>query len=214
MNPPDMPVTEKPLLPPASDRRTEVKRIVREALLLATAGAALAFAANALSPRGLTLTRNYFPGATNGVVAAPALSLITGIKQKGLQWLDGQQTLRLFNDPRLQQQLIVFIDARNQEQYREGHIPGAYVFDPYYPEKYIATVLPVCQVAEQIVVYCNGGDCEDSQFAAIVLRDAGIPNQRLLVYVGGLAGWATNGLPVETGERNSGNIRKHTPARS
>jgi len=196
--------------PSASGRRTELKGILREAIVVAAAGATLAFVVNAISPRGLTLTRNYFPGATNGIVSAPVLSPITGIKQKGLKWLDGQQTLRLFDDPRYLQHLIVFIDARDGDQYQKGHIPGAYEFDPYYPEQYLATVLPVCQAAEDIVVYCDGGDCEDSQFAAVTLRDAGIPNQKLSVFVGGMAAWTTNGWPVEIGGRNSRNVRKAT----
>jgi len=43
--------------------------VLQEGALVAVIGAALAFAANALSPRGLLLTKNYFPGTT---VALPA----------------------------------------------------------------------------------------------------------------------------------------------
>jgi len=68
-------------------------------------------------------------------------------------------------------------------------------------------VLPVCQAAEQIVVYCNGGDCDDSESAAILLRDVGIANRKLFIYTGGIPEWTTNGLPVEIGGRNSGNLR-------
>jgi rhodanese-related sulfurtransferase len=188
---------------PGTNRSLEFRRILLEALLVAAAGAILAFVANALSPRGLILTRNYFPGATNGVVAAPALSVIAGIKEKGLRWMDAAAARRLFEDPRVQQQLVVFIDARASAPYREGHIPGAYEFDPYYPEPSLPGVLAACLSAERIVVYCNGGECEDSQFAAITLRDAGIPNQKLAVFVGGISAWTTNGWPLETGERNS-----------
>ncbi|HWH72296.1 MAG TPA: rhodanese-like domain-containing protein, partial [Candidatus Sulfotelmatobacter sp.] len=59
-----------------------------------------------------------------------------------------------------------------------------------------------------IVVYCNGGNCEDSELAATMLRDAGIPKDKLLVYGGGMTEWTTNGLPVELGQRKSGNLRK------
>ena len=68
--------------------------------------------------------------------------------------------------------------------------------------------MPVCRKAEQIVVYCNGGDCDDSETAALLLRDMGIPNQKLFVYGGGIAEWKANGLPVETGARNSGILLK------
>ena len=78
----------------------------------------------------------------------------------------------------------MFIDARDEAHYREGHIPGAYEFDPYYPEKYFPTALPPCQAAEQIVVYCHGGDCDDSESAALTLRDVGIAMNKLLFTAG------------------------------
>ena len=126
------------------------------------------------------------------------------MKAKGLQLMDGSQALQSFHDPRVQQDKIVFVDARDEAHYQKGHIPGAYEFDPYHPENYFATVLPVCLQAEQVVVYCNGGDCDDSESAALLLRDAGIANQKLFVYGGGFAEWVANNLPVETGARNSG----------
>ena len=129
------------------------------------------------------------------------------MKEKGLQLIDRPQARQLFQDPRFQQNIVVFIDAREREHYQQGHIPGAYEFDPYRSGKYFDEVLPVCQKAEQIVVYCNGGDCDDSETAALLLRDMGISNQKLFVYAGGITEWTTNGLPVETGARNSGNLR-------
>ena len=101
----------------------------------------------------------------------------------------------------------MFIDARNDEHYQEGHIPGAYQFDHYRAAQYFATVLPVCQAADQVVVYCTGGHCEDSEFAALFLRDAGIPAAKLLVYGGGITEWTANGLPIEVGARKSGQLR-------
>ena len=85
--------------------------------------------------------------------------------------------------------------------------PRRLEFDPYYPEKYFPTALSPCQAAEQIVVYCNGGDCDDSESAAITLRDVGIAVNKLFVYGGGIPDWVTNGMPVESGGRNSGKLR-------
>jgi rhodanese-related sulfurtransferase len=130
------------------------------------------------------------------------------MKEKGLQLLDAHQTAQLFQDPRRQRDGVVFIDARDEEHYRQGHIPGAYEFDPYHPDKYFEPVLPVCQKAEQVVVYCLGGDCDDSESAAILLRDVGIPNEKLFVFGGGFGEWTAKRLPVETGSRNSGTVRQ------
>jgi rhodanese-related sulfurtransferase len=187
-----------------------------EALFVAVTGVAFAFTANQISPRGLALTRNYFPAknnhtttaATNTTPAAlsPAQLLAAQMKTNGLQLVDGGQATNLFRDARFKQNIIVFIDARDESHYQEGHIPGAYEFDPYHPDKYFAAVLPICQAAEQIVVYCDGGDCDDSQTAAILLRDIGIANQKLFVYGGGITEWTNNSLSVELGARNSGNL--------
>jgi rhodanese-related sulfurtransferase len=209
-------------------RESPVTRVVFEGLVVGIAGLLVALAANALSPRGLVLTRNYFPetavvrdlvtgaaparGTSNP--AADAASAQSPAAQRlvanGLQPINGDTAARLANDPRCQQQLIVFIDARDEEHFLAGHVPGAFEFDRYHPEKYLMDVLSVCQTAEQIVVYCNGGDCEDSQYAAITLRDAGVANQKLMVYLGGIKEWEARGLPVEIGQRQSGKLRGAT----
>ena len=107
--------------------------------------------------------------------------------------------------------LFVFIDARDDRHYEEGHVPGAYQFDRYYPEKHLPAVLPACLTAMKVVVYCTGGSCEDSEFAALALKEAGVPQDRLLVYAGGMTEWGANGWPVEAGERQSGNLQTRKP---
>lgn len=202
-------------------RLSKSGRILAEALLVAAVGAVFAFAANRISPRGLALTRDYFPTGvahqvrpaadlapqppgTNSAPPTPADYLAAQMKEKGLQLIAGPRVVQLFQDPGRQQDAIVFIDARKEEEYQKGHIPGAYEFDPYHPEDYLAAVLPVGQNAGQIVVYCSGGDCDDSETAALLLRDVGIANQKLFVYGGGFTEWTNNRLPVETGARNRG----------
>jgi rhodanese-related sulfurtransferase len=206
----------------------ELKRVLLEALVVAAIGLAVALLANMISPRGLSLTRNYFPssGTTHGKIDGGANSNVNAVvpatngagqvargivaarlKEKGLQPIDGREATQLFRDPQYELESIVFIDARDDRHYAEGHIPGAYQFDRYYPEKHLPAVLPVCLNATKIVVYCTGGDCEDSEFAALTLKDAGASLERIVVYAGGMTEWAANGLPVEIGERKSGIMR-------
>jgi len=210
----------------------ELKRVLLEALIVAVIGLAFSLLANLASPRGLSITRNYFPGSKtahgeihgsgNSTVNPAASStygadpsageiVATHLKEKGLQPVDGREVWQLFQDPQYQMELIVFIDARDDRHYSEGHIPGAYQFDRYYPEKHLRTALPACLNAKQIVVYCTGGNCEDSEFAALTLKEAGVPQERLSVYVGGITEWAANGWPVEVGERKSGKMRGAKP---
>jgi len=200
--------------------------------MVAAAGVAFAFLANQLSPRGLNPAINYRPGDSKAVSVPPpavvssrvssganvpasppppAALLAERLEKNGLHLLQRAEVEKLFHDPRLQQSLILFIDARDEDLYQAGHIPGAFEFYPYYPGKYLADVLTPCQIAEQIIVYCAGGDCEDSESAALFLRDAGVPAGKLFVYGGGVTEWEAAGLPLESGPRNSGKLRNPGP---
>ena len=202
--------------------RPSTAAILLEAVLVIAVGAGLAFAVNQLSPRGLKLGRDYFPTAASAPripdkIAPPADTQPASTKEnsaaaeidqriegKGLQPIDRAQTERLFHDPRYQQGLIMFVDARDEDHYAEGHIPGAYPLDYYHPEKDLAADLAPCKNAERVVVYCTGGECEDAENTALLLRDAGVSNQNLFVYGGGFDDWSASHLPLEQGTRNSG----------
>jgi rhodanese-related sulfurtransferase len=203
--------------------KPEIKTIVVEAAIVIMVGMGVGLAANEISPRGLALSRNYFPAGTNQVVSAPirapaasspaaanqtseADELSERLREKGLQEVKQAQAKILFHDSRKQDGRVIFVDARDEDHYEDGHIPGAYDLDPYHPEKQLGVVLPLCQTAEKIIVYCTGGDCEDADTTAILLRDGGVSNQKLFVYGGGFTEWSDARLPVEMGVRNSGTL--------
>ena len=202
-----------------------MRGVLLEGLVVAVAGAAVAFSANALSPRGLKLSRDFFGTASHTAPANPAAGNSTAgatnvpspfelvaarLREKGIRLAESNEVIRLFSDPRRDQNLILFVDAREDQPYQQGHIPGAYQLDYYRPENYMGTLLPLCQLAEQIVVYCHGGEhCEDSEFAAEFLLSAHVPKEKLMVYGGGISEWETNRLPVEIGNRLSGQIRSN-----
>src|SRR5207249_4280844 len=110
-----------------------VKPVLLEGLVVAVIGLALALAANALSPRGLKIGRDYFPGVAQAVPLTPAPAgtnkpspqdlVAARLKAKGLQVIDHQHVTELFHDPRYELGLVVFLDARNDEHYQAGHIP-------------------------------------------------------------------------------------------
>jgi 3-mercaptopyruvate sulfurtransferase SseA len=93
----------------------------------------------------------------------------------------------------------VFVDARADEAYEAGHIPGAVQCDYYRLESYLPEVLTRVGAAEKIIVYCNGGDCEDSLQVCGELLRADVPKARILVFRGGWEAWDAAELPVETG---------------
>lgn len=197
--------------------------VLVEAVIIGIAGAILGFAANSVSPFGLKLRHDYFPGAirSSALVVMQATNVSGGahlitnatalvaarLKMKGLKGLTLEQVSQLYYDVRRLNGLIVFVDARDEKQYQAGHIPGAFLFDHYHAEQYLPIVLPVCMGAEQVVLYCYGGECEDSEFAAVILREAGVSNDKLNIYMGGFTEWATNGLPIEHGPQRT-NVTK------
>jgi rhodanese-related sulfurtransferase len=198
-----------------------LRSLLLEAVVVGVTGLGLALLANQLSPRGLVLTRDYFgsfarrtPTAAAGPspagpnrAASDARDPEPGLNRDGFRTVKLDEVLRWQADPRRERGLIVFVDARADRPFRDGHIPGAIQFDPFYPEKRLTEVLAACSLADQVVIYCNGGDCTDSSLVAHLLRDAGVPVARLAVFVGGISEWKTRRSPVEVGERNSGDMR-------
>jgi len=197
--------------------------VLLEAALVAALGLVFALGANALSARGLRLSRNYFPGAVESVhptptnvnssTNAPGKSnpleeALRRLQQHGLQVVSSNQVVEMVHDQQYEQGLMLLIDARDDSHYQAGHIPGAWQFDHYHAEQYLPSVLPACMSAQKVVVYCNGGACEDSEFAAIMLREAGVPRDSLFVYAGGISEWMSSGQLVETGARRSGALSR------
>lgn len=158
-------------------------------------------------------------GASEGPLAAPDEAppetadpgtdgldpeVVARLAAKGLTPVGHAEAEALWRDPMHQQYgATVFIDARRAEQYAEGHIPLAWHFDPFYPDRYLDAVLPVVTTAQTVVVYCAGGQCDDSESAALFLQQFGVPPAALRVYAGGMASWTAAGLPLESGERGS-----------
>ena len=202
---------------------SRTRGVVWEAAVVLVGGFFIGLLANGISPQGLKLKRDYFPKETVPAVpvasrqTAPATApaetnaVLARLREHGLQPLNHADVLALFHDPKRTQELIVFVDVRNDALYSAGHIPGAYPFDYYRPEAYLTTVLSACGTAEKIVVYCTGGDCEDSELAAIMLGQAGVPRERIFIYPGGFTEWSAGKLPLELGARLSGVMKGGAP---
>lgn len=110
-----------------------------------------------------------------------------------------KEVVAVFNSSETAAGVNVFVDARDLQAYEEGHIPGAIQADHYRLEDYIETLLDYAESAERIIVYCNGGNCEDSIFLCADLMDFDIPYERLFLYPGGWEEWNKRGLPVKKG---------------
>lgn len=181
-------------------------QLLKESLVLIAVGVAVALAANALSPRGLELRRDYFltqkeanaPSSANVVAATLPVPDKATFSKRGIRMLAHEEVAALYEDPRRLSRQILFVDARNAERFAAGHIPGALQFDHYRPDKHVESVLGVLPLAEKIVVYCNGGDCEDSDLVVADLIALGVPEAKLVIYAGGFAEWKRRSMPIAT----------------
>ncbi|NCF56762.1 MAG: hypothetical protein GWP41_10970 [Planctomycetia bacterium] len=96
--------------------------------------------------------------------------------------------------------IVVFVDARVKDQYEDGHIPGSVWLYHYESESLIDDLKPQLEMAFFVIVYCNGGDCEDSLHLASDLGSLyGLPPENIYVYEGGFNEWKEMQMPITVG---------------
>jgi len=204
-----------------------IKKTAFEMLLLALLATAIGYTANAVRATGsIKWSKNYFdkgvprkvprdsephptPGQTSSGDTkqsappetpsddggAPTASPL----EHGYQVVRFKEVVEILNDPATEDGLNVFIDARHAETFEEGHIPGAHQCYPFEIEQCIDEVMEHAEPADKVIVYCNGGDCEDSVFMCRELLAAGLAYEQVFLYEGGWKEWETSGQPIETG---------------
>ncbi|MDX6407165.1 MAG: sulfur-carrier protein adenylyltransferase/sulfurtransferase [Gaiellaceae bacterium] len=85
----------------------------------------------------------------------------------------------------------VVVDVREQDEWDEGHIPGAIHVPRGYLESRIERLAP--DTGRPVVLYCSAGN--RSAFAAKTLADLGYEDVASLA--GGFTDWKRNGFPVQ-----------------
>lgn len=105
----------------------------------------------------------------------------------------------IYEDPNTELGVNVFIDARDDDAFAEGHIPGALQCDRYRLDEYIDEVMEAAMQAEKVIIYCNGGQCDDSKFLCGELIQRGIPYKHVFLYSGGWEEWIANTMPFDEG---------------
>lgn len=195
-------------------------RTVFEFTGLLVIGGAIGFSVNAVRAKTIKPSQNYFdlkidlPADSGAVAKTPSVAVDTtssnGIdkgtestagvrKVHGFVAVNATEALALYNDPQRESGLYVFVDARDDEKFAAGHIPGAVQCDHYFLSKYIDRTLERVKGAAKVIVYCNGGDCEDSGLVCKDLFNADIPYDALLLFDEGWAEWSKRGYPKEIG---------------
>ncbi len=92
----------------------------------------------------------------------------------------------------------VFIDARPESIYKQGHIRGALSLPWHQAEEKCFDVIVNIPPEKNIITYCDGVTCELSDKLAVFLSDLGFAKVRALV--NGWTIWNQNNLPVDLPE--------------
>ena len=103
--------------------------------------------------------------------------------------LEFQAVLRTWKDS-----AALFVDARESAFFEEGHIPRA-INLPHEEILRAKTIGALADKSQPLIVYCSGGDCEDSKIVAKGLLALG--HSKISVYAGGWEEWSALGSPVE-----------------
>ena len=162
-----------------------LRNAIVQALAIAALSAAVGFAFNALSRNGINPFR--MP------LKVPVTRIGAGTGAEGIRIVDLEEARRAVESG------VTVIDARRKDEFDEGHIPGAVLFDYYDMGAYRDRVLAILSNEREIMVYCSEETCDDSELLAKELYVLGFT--KLLLFKGGFAEWTGAGLPVERGDR-------------
>ena len=107
------------------------------------------------------------------------------VDRDALDAVDATELMERLNDGS-----VVVLDVRPEEEYRDGHIPGALSV----PVDALEAALQTLPRDREIVAYCRGPYCVFSDEAVALLRSRGYRAHRLRQ---GLPDWRAAGMPVE-----------------
>ena len=88
---------------------------------------------------------------------------------------------------------VLFVDAREEEYYLEGHIPNSICNDDF--DSLVIQVEDIITYNDGFVVYCSDDDCGSSEDLSYRLQDQGFTN--IYLFKGGWKQWTENNLPIE-----------------
>ncbi len=158
-----------------------------QAGLLLLSSLLMAFGLNAVRADGLDLSWDYFLAETSNEGLESEFTLI-GLEEAKEWW-----TYRADEIPG-----IYFVDARRGKTFVQGHIPDAVPLDHWADrEDWPQDALEKLRQASKVIVYCAGGDCEDSfNLATELVYRHQVPPEIIAVFEGGYAAWKEAGLEI------------------
>ena len=154
-------------------------------MILVAVSVVLALMVNTFSPRGIAIVGQW--DIAKGVITASP----GGAEEGKPTEIDSVAQAKYIFD----KDEVLFVDARSQNDYENGHIPGAVSLPVGQFEERIESFLNRYPAEQTIVTYCSGRTCEDSHDLAQSLSDVGFTNVR--IFIDGFPGWEAEGYPIE-----------------
>ncbi|MBM4151804.1 MAG: rhodanese-like domain-containing protein [Ignavibacteria bacterium] len=105
------------------------------------------------------------------------------VKAKAINY---SQVKKLMADPS-----VMILDARNEHEFAEGHLPNSRNIFALEFEQYIPELIGMNKDI-RIIVYCGGGQCELSHELSNNLIGLGF--KKIYIYLGGWEDWKKNGM--------------------
>lgn len=162
-----------------------MNRTISQVALLLVIAIAVALGVNYLSPRGIALVGQW--NTDNGVISAKPKD---GPVDPSLE-IDNMESAKKIYD----QGKTLFIDARAEALYLDGHIKGALSLPIGEFDARIDDLFAQYPPDQPIITYCSGRICEDGHHLARLLIDSGY--EKVSIMIDGFSDWLERGYPVE-----------------
>jgi rhodanese-related sulfurtransferase len=150
-----------------------MRQALREALILLSASVVLGVAYSFVTNKGLFLKAQE----------------IQTVEPSNLEMITLATARELFDS-----KTALFVDARHEFDYGDGHIQGAVNVELKSFDSHRARLTGTPK-SKLLVVYCDGAECNSSIELALKLMDSGFMNVK--VFFGGWQEWKSAGLPSE-----------------
>jgi rhodanese-related sulfurtransferase len=89
---------------------------------------------------------------------------------------------------------VLFVDVRNNGDFKSGHIPGA-IHVNVRESTFEAKLVKVAKKDQEVVIYCRGSSCTRSPLAISKAKSMGF--EKLYYFREGYPGWKSAGHPIE-----------------
>ncbi len=154
-------------------------------IILLTIAVVLSVTYNYFSLSGISLIGNW--DRTKGVVSANTKTSVVK-REREINNLSDMKII-------VEDNSALIIDARLEEIFIKGHIPGAKSIPLFRFDELVGQFYQAVSMEQKIVVYCSSRECTDSHTLAQKLSEAGYKDVK--VYAGGFIEWEQEGYQIE-----------------